>query len=435
MLLRSFLAALLLSTVPALAEVSPPATSKKAPVLVGDIDTDINGVTASFIARLVKEAESTGAPFLVLRLNTPGGRLDSTREITQTILSSKVPVVGFVTPSGAQAASAGFLVLMACDVAAMAPGTNTGAATPVGGGGEELPKTISKKVTEDASALLRSLTTPRGRPSPLAVQAITESLSFSESESLEKKLVELVARDLSDLYRQMDGRAIKRVGKPDSVLRSAGAESLVRKMTALQKALGVIANPALAGILFLIGLVGLYSEMSHPGAVLPGVLGGICLLLALFAMSVLPTNYAGVGLMLLGVLFFFLEVKIASHGLFAIGGAVAIILGAVLLFHQNELALNGEFWFIVAGAGTTALILALLSFKALMTQRLPDRTGAGVLLGLVVPAQTEIHATGKVFADGALWEARSESPIGRGELVEIVGLEGLSVIVRPKARG
>ncbi|MEO6325542.1 MAG: nodulation protein NfeD [Thermoanaerobaculia bacterium] len=416
--------------------LAPPTASKAGvtapPAVIGDIDTDINAVTADFIAKVIREAESSGAPFVVLRLNTPGGRLDSTREIAQTILSSKVPVVGYVTPPGAQAASAGFLILMACDVAVMAPGTNAGAASPVGGSGEDLPKTISKKVTEDASALLRSLTSPRGRPAAPAVLTITEAISYSETECKEKQLIELVARDLPDLFRQLDGRPIKRVGKADASLKSNGASFTVKRMTALQKALGVIANPALAGILFLIGMVGLYAEMSHPGAVLPGVLGGICLLLALFAMSVLPTNYAGIGLMLLGVLFFFLEVKLASHGLFAIGGGAAIILGAVLLFHDNDLAPKGDFWFIVAGAATTSLILALLSLKALSMQSLPDRTGAGVLLGQVVAARTDIHGTGKIFADGAIWEARSATPVPAGDLVEIVSLDGLSVIVRPR---
>jgi membrane-bound serine protease (ClpP class) len=429
-ILSALLAGLLFSP-----QSPPKVTTPPAPVVVGDIDTDINAVTADFIATLVRDAETSGAPFVVLRLNTPGGRLDSTREITQTILSSKVPVVGFVTPPGAQAASAGFFVLMACDVAAMAPGTNAGAASPVGGGGEDLPKTISKKLTEDVSALLRSLTSPRGRPTAPAVLTITEAISYSETECLEKKLIELVARDLPDLFKQLDGRVIKRVGKADASLHSNGASYVVRRMTSLQKALGVIANPALAGILFLIGMVGLYSEMSHPGAVLPGILGGICLILALFAMSVLPTNFAGIGLMLLGVLFFFLEVKLGSHGLFAIGGGVAIILGAVLLFHDNDLAPKGDFWFIVAGAGTTSLILALLSLKALSVQGLPDRTGEGVLVGQIVPARTDIHATGKIFADGAIWDARSETPVSAGEFVEIVKVEGLSVIVRPKARG
>jgi membrane-bound serine protease (ClpP class) len=399
--------------------------------LVADLNQEIHAVTADFIARTIKEAEASKAPLVVLRINTPGGRLDSTREITQAILASSVPVVGYVTPPGAQAASAGFLVLMSCDVAAMAPGTNAGAASPVGGSGEELPKTIGKKLREDASALLRSVIGPRGRPAEPAVKTITDAVSYSETESADKKLIEIVARDLPDLFRQLDGRTVKRVGKPDAVLHTAGLKWRVKEMTGLQRALAVIASPVVAGLLFLIGLVGLYSEMSHPGAIFPGILGGICLLLALFAMSVLPTNGAGIGLMLLGILFFFLEVKLSGHGLFAVGGGIAIVLGAVLLFHRNELAPKGEFWFIVAGAVTTALIMALLSLKALSVQRLPQRTGASVLVGQIVPARTDMNPAGKIFADGDLWDARSTAPVAAGEPVEIVSVEGLWVVVRP----
>jgi membrane-bound serine protease (ClpP class) len=403
----------------------------KNEALVADLNHEIHAVSADFVARTIKEAEAAKAPLVVLRINTPGGRLDSTRLITQAILSSDVPVVGWVTPPGAQAASAGFLVLMACDVAAMSPGTNAGAASPVGGSGEELPKTIGRKVREDAAALLRSVTGPRGRPTEPAVKTITESVSYSETEGVEKKLIEIIARDLPDLFRQLDGRTIKRVGKPDVVPKTASLTWRVKEMTGMQRALAVIASPVVAGLLFLLGLVGLYSEMSHPGAIFPGILGGICLLLALFAMSVLPTSGAGIGLMLLGILFFFLEVKLTGHGLFAIGGGVAIILGAVLLFHDNDLAPRGEFWFIVAGAATTALIMAALSLKALSVQHLPERTGAAVLVGQVVPARTAIDPAGKIFADGALWDARSTEAVAAGDPVEIVAVEGLSVVVRP----
>jgi membrane-bound serine protease (ClpP class) len=405
-----------------------------AGVLVVDVDKDINAVTADYVAGSIREAEAEGMALLVLRLNTPGGRLDSTREITQAILSSKVPVVGFVAPPGAQAASAGFLVLMACDVAAMAPGTNTGAAAPVGGSGEELPATLSKKISEDAAALVRSLVDPRGRPPDLAVKAIKEAVSYSETEAAEKKLIEFVAKDLDELLVKLDGRAIKRVGRPDAVVKTTGLSVVERKMKPLQRALGVIASPAVAGLLLLLGLVGLYAEMSHPGAVFPGVLGGICLLLALFALSVLPTNWAAIGLVLLGLLFFFLEVKLSAHGLFAIGGGIAIVLGSALMFHTDPLAPRGDFWFVAGGAVTTSLILAALSIKALSVQRLPERTGAGSLVGQVIAAHTAIAGSGKVFIDGALWEARSDTPVEKGDLVEVVSFEGLRIVVQPKKR-
>jgi membrane-bound serine protease (ClpP class) len=413
---------------------APAAPGAGTEAVVVDIDSDINPVTAEFLKRVVEEAGAAGAPAVVLRINTPGGRLDSTREITKTILASEVPVIGFVHPPGSQAASAGFIILMACDVAAMSPGTNTGAASPVGSGGEELPKTIGKKVSEDASALVRSLAVPRGRPVDAAVKTISEALSYSESEAKEKGLVEILARDLPDLFKQLDGRPIKRVGKPDVTLKSASFTFRTEAKTSLEKALGVVASPMVAGLLFLIGVVGLYSEFQNPGAILPGVLGSICLLLAFFAMSVLPTNWVGIGLILLGVLFFFLEVKLTTHGILAIAGGISVILGAVLLFHRDEFAPRAELWFIVGGAAVTTVILAVLSMMALSVQRLPDRTGTGVLVGQVAPVHVGAAGALKVFADGALWEARSAVPLNDGQLVEITGIDGLALLVKPSSR-
>ena len=414
--------------------LAPAALGVGTEAVVVDLDTDINPVTAEFVKRVVEEAAVSGAPAVVLRINTPGGRLDSTREITKAILASEVPVVGFVHPSGSQAASAGFIILMACDVAAMAPGTNAGAASPVGSGGEELPKTIGKKVSEDAEALVRSLVVPRGRPVEDAVKTISEALSYSETEAKEKKLVEIVARDLPDLFKQLDGRPIKRVGKPDVTLKSASFTYRTESRTGLERALGVVASPMVAGILFLIGVVGLYSEFQTPGAILPGVLGSICLLLAFFAMSILPTNWVGIGLILLGVLFFFLEVKLTTHGILAIAGGVSIILGAVLLFRRDELAPRAELWFIVGGAAMATVILAALSLMALSVQRLPDRTGVGVLVGQVVTVHVGATGALNVFADGALWEARSAVPLTDGQHVEITGIDGLTVLVKPSVR-
>ncbi|HEX7616819.1 MAG TPA: nodulation protein NfeD, partial [Thermoanaerobaculia bacterium] len=308
------------------------AARAATPVPVIDLNSEIHAVSARFVSEGIRDAGASGAPFVILRIDTPGGRLDSTREITRAILGSPVPVVGWVAPAGAQAASAGFLILMSCDIAAMAPGTNAGAASPVGGGGEDLPKTIAKKIGEDVSALLRSVTEPRGRPVDDAVKAVTEATSYSETEAQKRKLIEVIARDLPELLSRLDGRTAKRVGRPDVVLKTAGLATEPREMTRKERILGVIASPALAGILFLIGLVGLYSELSHPGGILPGVLGAICLVLALFAMSVLPVNGAGLFLILLGALFFFLEVKLAAHGVLAVGGAAAIVLGGLLLF-------------------------------------------------------------------------------------------------------
>ncbi len=403
----------------------PAKARAPGPAVVLSLSGEVHAVAADYIASGLGQAARDGAPFVVLVIDTPGGRLDATRDITRAILASKVPVVGFVSPPGAQAASAGFLVLMACDVAAMAPGTNAGAASPVGGEGQDLGDTLKKKVSEDVSALLRSVVAPRGRPVDAAVATIAEAKSYSETEAFERKLVEVVARDLPDLLEKLDGLTAKRVGRPDAVLAAGKIATREIPLTRLQKVVGVIANPAITSLLFLVGLVGIYSELQHPGAIFPGVLGAVCLLLALFAMSVLPTNAAGIALILLGVLFFVLEVKLTAHGLLAISGGVAVVLGAVLLFHQSDFAPRGELVF-VAGAGVAAaLVMAGLSFAALAAQRRPIQTGDHVLLGQVIPVRAEIDGLGKVFVDGAIWTARSRSRVPEGALVRVVGVDGL----------
>ncbi len=231
----------------ALAASAATAAPAVGPVVVADLNTEIHAVSAAFVSRVLKEAAKGGAPFVVLRIDTPGGRLDSTRTIAQAILASPIPVVGWVAPPGAQAASAGFIILMSCDVAAMAPGTNAGAASPVGGAGEDLPKTLAKKAGQDVSALLRSVTQPRGRPVDDAVKAVSEAASYSETEALKHKLVEVVARDEKDLLAQLDGRTVKRVGKPDVVLRTAGLSTVAIAMTRRERILGVLASPGARG--------------------------------------------------------------------------------------------------------------------------------------------------------------------------------------------
>src|SRR6266542_2048468 len=279
-------------------------------VVAGRIDTPIHPAAANYLNKLVKGAEKDGAELVVLGLSTPGGLLTSTREMASAILLSKVPVVTFVSPSGASAASAGFFLLLAGDVAAMAPGTNSGAAHPVAGEGQELPKTLKEKAEQDARAFIRSLARQRGRNADKAESAVTSSTSFTETEAKEANLIEVVARDVPDLLNQLESR----------------------EMSGVEKVLGVVSHPNVAYILFLLGLVGLYFEMSSPGAVLPGVVGGIALLLALYAFSVLPVNFAGVALILFAVLLFIAEVKAASHGVLAAGGAIALLAGSLLLF-------------------------------------------------------------------------------------------------------
>src|SRR5450759_1125768 len=351
-------------------------------VVVGRIDTPIHPAAASYLEKLIKGAERDGAALVVLSLSTPGGLLTSTRVMASAILASKVPVVTYVSPSGASAASAGFFLLLSADVAAMAPGTNTGAAHPVAGEGQELPKTLNEKAEQDARAFIRSLAHQRGRNADKAESAVTSSSSFTETEAKEANLIEIVARDVPDLLGQLDGRKIRRVGEKEATLELKGYRLEAREMSGLEKVLGVVSHPNVAYILFLLGLVGLYFEMSSPGAVLPGVVGGIALLLALYAFSVLPVNLAGLGLILFAILLFVAEIKAATHGVLAVGGAVALVAGSLLLFSgRGDQGYRVDLSIILPGVVMTLGVVGFLTWKTLSISRTPVRTGAASLVG------------------------------------------------------
>jgi membrane-bound serine protease (ClpP class) len=351
------------------------AGAGKPLVVVGRIDTPIHPAAASYLEKLIKGAERDGAALVVVSLSTPGGLLTSTRVMVSAILASKVPVVTYVSPSGASAASAGFFLLLAGDVAAMAPGTNTGAAHPVAGEGQELPKTLNEKAEQDARAFIRSLARQRGRNADKAESAVTSSSSFTETEAKEANLIEIVARDVPDLVGQLDGRKIRRVGEKEATLDLKGYRLEGREMTGLEKVLGVVSHPNVAYILFLLGLVGLYFEMSSPGAVLPGVVGGIALLLALYAFSVLPVNLAGLGLILFAILLFIAEIKAATHGVLAVGGAIALVAGSLLLFSgRGDPGYRVDLSIILPAVVMTLGVVGFLTWKTLSLSRTPVRT-------------------------------------------------------------
>ena len=411
-----------------------PAGGARPPLVVaGRIDTPIHPAAANYLNKLVKGAERDGADLIVLGLSTPGGLLTSTREMASAILLSKIPVVTFVSPSGASAASAGFFLLLAGDVAAMAPGTNTGAAHPVAGEGQELSKTMNEKAEQDARAFIRSLARQRGRNADKAESAVTSSLSFTETEAKEASLIEVVARDVPDLLGQLDGRTIRRVGEKEATLHLKGYRLESREMSGLEKVLGVVSHPNVAYILFLLGLVGLYFEMSSPGAVLPGVVGGIALLLALYAFSVLPVNFAGIALILFAVLLFVLEVKAASHGVLAVGGAIALLAGSLLLFSgRGEQGYRVDLSIILPAVIMTLGVVGFLTFRTIALRRMPVRTGASSLLGKnarVVRPFGEPDAMGTVLLEGEYWDAYGAPGAAPGETVRVVGMEGLKLRV------
>src|SRR5689334_9703634 len=310
---RALRAALLACAAAAFLNASTPL------VVEARIDTPIHPAAANYLSGVLARAGKEGAALVVLTLSTPGGLLASTRDMSSAILLSRVPVATFVAPSGAQAASAGFFLLLSGDVAAMAPGTNTGAAHPVGGEGEDLPKKMNEKAEQDARAFVRTLAKQRGRNVEKAEAAVEKSLSYTETEAREGGLIEIVARDVPDLVNQLDGRKVSRVGGGQATLDLKGYRLESQPMGQLERVLGVVSHPNVAYVLFLVGLVGLYFELSTPGAVLPGVAGGIALLLALYAFSVLPVNLAGLALILFAILLFVAEIKVVSHGLLSVG--------------------------------------------------------------------------------------------------------------------
>jgi membrane-bound serine protease (ClpP class) len=416
---------------PETASGEPPAepASVTAPVVHVALDSIIHPIAAQLMLETLAYADEAGAAVLVVELNTPGGLLESTREIFKAMLAARTPVVVFVGPSGARAASAGFFLLMAADVAAMAPGTNTGAAHPVAGQGKDIEGDLGAKVEQDAAATIRSLAAQHGRNVELAEAAVVDSRSFTAEEALASGLIDLVAPTVPELLKALDGRAVTKAG---AEVRLATADAAVerREMRAFQRFLAVLIHPEIAYLLMTLGFIGLYMELSNPGTVLPGVIGGICLILAFYSFSVLPINYAGIALVILAMIFFVAEVYTPTFGALTIGGVIALVLGAVMLFRDADPAMRIGLEVIVGATGTLLVIVVLLLRKALAVRRGKVTTGAEGLVGERGVARTDLDPEGKVFVHGELWRARAETPATAGQSVEVTAVSGLRLRVR-----
>jgi membrane-bound serine protease (ClpP class) len=397
------------------------------------IKSIIHPISSELIVDAVQTADAAGAAALVLELDTPGGLMTSTRDITTAILGAKTPVVVYVSPSGAQAASAGFFILMSADIAAMAPGTNTGAAHPVGAGGEDIEGTMAKKVEEDSAANIRSMARRNNRNIELAQSAVLESRSFTADEALEGKLIDLISPSFDKLMEALDGRTVRR-GDAVVTLRTRGAAVEEIELSPLRRLLAVIAQPDIAMILLTLGGLGLYFEFMSPGAILPGVMGGICLILAFFALSVLPVDYAGMALLVLAMILFIAEIKVVSHGVLAIGGTISMILGALMLFKTPEPALRVSLEVIVSLAVFSLAIVSFLMFMAIRVRRSPVRTGMEGLVNEIGTARSPIDPRGKVFVHGEIWDAVSDEPVAPGDPVEVIAVRNLTLAVRPYRR-
>jgi membrane-bound serine protease (ClpP class) len=377
--------------------------------------------TAEYIKFGIKKAEENGAACIIIELDTPGGLAESMRLIVQNILASRVPVVVFVSPGGARAASAGVMITMAADIAAMAPGTNIGAAHPVGAGGKEIDGTMSEKIVNDMVAQAKSVAEKRGRNAKWVEDAIRESVSVTETEALKENIIDLIAKDTDDLIRQLNGRQIKDRG----TLELDKANKIILEESLRSKILRTISNPNIAYILMMIGLAGLYFELSHPGAIFPGVVGGIALILAFFAMQTLPVNYAGVLLIVLAIIFFIMEMKITSYGLLSVAGVVSLLLGSLMLFEGDTPDMKLSWHVLVPTIIVISgffVAVASLVFRAQVSK---PTTGAGGLVGEIGIVKKALRPEGKVFVHGELWHARAKEPLDENVKVRVVKVVNL----------
>ena len=399
-------------------------------VIVVDVNGMVHPITAEIVGGALAQAKDENASLVVVRLNTPGGLMDAMRATIEKMLASPVPVVTYVAPSGGRAASAGFFLLEAGDVAAMAPGTATGAAHPVLMGAE-MDAVMKQKVENDAAAYLRSICVKRGRNSALAETAVLESKSFTEREALDRKLVDLVAPGERQLLAELDGRAVTRFDGTVTTLHLAGAEIVEYQLTLREKIVAGIADPNIALVLLVIGALGIYVEFSSPGLIAPGVLGGIMVLLGLSAISVLPINWLGAALMALACTLFVLEVKFTSHGILGAGGALAMVLGAVMLIDSPAPELRIHWSTALAVTLPFSAITVFLLTIAVRARRNKVATGGEGMIGQIGEALTALEPEGKVFVHGEYWDAVAVRPVAAGARVKVTAIDRLKLTVEP----
>jgi membrane-bound serine protease (ClpP class) len=413
----------------------PQAAPTNAPsVIVAELDGIIHPIAAEYLTGVIDDADAAQASLVVLILRTPGGLLESTRTIVSRMIASHAPVVVFVGPSGARAASAGFVLTIAADIAAMAPGTHIGAAHPVSGTGQQMDETMAKKAAADTAAYVRSLAEARDRNVMLAEQAVLESRAFTDVEAARATppLVDVVAHDVNDLLRQLDGRRIKRFDGRMVTLHTRDASRIPVSMTRRQQFLGAIADPQIAYLLLMLGTLGLTIELWNPGAVVPGVAGGLSLLLAFFAFQILSVNVSGVLLILFGFGLIVLELKVPSFGALGIGGSISLLIGS-LMVTRTVPGVGVGLDVIVPVVAVLSVGILLLGRLGLAAQRQPAVMGAGAIIGQRAVARTAFAPGVRAMVDmrGELWQARSESPIDAGASVRVTEVNGLTLTVVP----
>jgi membrane-bound serine protease (ClpP class) len=398
-----------------------------ADIIVISIDGVVNPVMSEFISKNIDDAIDEHAEVLVIELDTPGGLDTSMRSIVKKIIASKVPVVVYVSPSGARAASAGVFITLAAHVAAMTPGTNIGAAHPVGVG-SKMDKTMAEKAVNDASAYIKSLAEKRNRNAEWAEKAVRESVSITEKEALKLNVIDMIAPDLRTLLDTIDQRVIETsYGK--YTIKTRGVNIQYKEMSVRHKILDIISDPNIAYLLMLLGFYGIFFELTNPGAIFPGVLGVLSLILALYSFQTLPVNYAGLLLIILAIVLFILEIAVTSYGLLTIGGMISMVIGSLMLFESPLPFFKLSLKVVLPAVFLTTLFFALTIFLAIKAYRRKPVTGAEGLIGLEGDAKTDIHKDGQIFVHGEIWKAFSEDPIKAGEKVIVEKVENLRVKV------
>lgn len=406
------------------------AVTARGAVLQIVVNDMIHPISDEFIGRALAEAQRINADAVLIELQTPGGLIESTRSIVEKIMTSRIPVVVYVAPAGSRAASAGFFILESADIAAMAPGTNTGAAHPVVLG-EKMDEVMKTKLENDAAAFMRTVAAKRGRNVGVAESAVRESKSFTEQEAMQQKLIDVIAPDVPSLLRTIDGRTLRRYDGSNVTLHVAGKPIQTYEMSLKERLLSTIMDPNIAFLLFALGGLALFAEFNHPGAVVPGVVGTISILLALFALNLLPTRYAALALLLAAFVLFALEAKFATHGVLGIGGIICMIIGALFLVDGPIPEMRVKFLTAAVVSVPIGVIAIFLMTLVLRARRNRVTTGQEGMIGEIGVAKTLLGPEGKVFVHGEIWNAVAKREVAEGSRVRVAGVDGLHLIVEP----
>ncbi len=407
----------------------PGHSEERAPVFFAEVEGIINPATAKFITESIDQAVQGGGQCLIVQLDTPGGLMDSMRNIVKKILASPIPIIVYVAPGGARAASAGVFITMSAHIAAMAPGTHIGAAHPVTLGEGKESKTMSEKIVNDTVSYIKTIAKTRGRNVEWGEQAVRKSVSITEEEALKLHVIDLISPDVQDLLAKLDGRVVKFDGVTRTLL-TKGIQPRSIKMSWRYKLLDTISNPSIAYILLMLGIYGIFFELSNPGAILPGVVGGIFLILAFYALQMLPVSFAGLALILFGIILFIAEIKVVSHGLLAIGGVISLFLGSLMLIESPTEYMRISLSVIIPAVLVSAAFFMFAVTKAIKARLTKPTTGMEGLIGETGTVSTSIAPEGKVSIHGEFWNAMSDQKIEAGEKIQVIGVMNLKLKVK-----